>query len=47
MKEPGTGIGLDNTRKRLKHTYGNKYSLDTTETENFYAVLLTINNSSY
>ena len=41
-KELSTGLGLDNTRKRLALTYGNQFHLDVTDTETHYTTELTI-----
>lgn len=41
-KELSTGIGLDNTRKRLQLAYGDNYSLYTREQANLYRVDLNI-----
>lgn len=41
-KELSTGLGLDNTRKRLDLAYGNNYTLDVKETTTYYTTELTI-----
>ncbi|SJZ64781.1 sensor histidine kinase [Sediminibacterium ginsengisoli] len=41
-KELSTGLGLDNTRKRLALTYGKQFTLDVTDTETHYTTELTI-----
>ena len=41
-KEPSTGIGLDNIRKRLNLMYQNNYLLDIHEDKNFFKVELLI-----
>jgi two-component system LytT family sensor kinase len=45
MKEPSTGIGLANVKKRLEYTYGNKFSLLTKDEGEFYRVELTIDSN--
>jgi len=45
MKEPSTGIGLANVKKRLQHTYGDKFSLITNDDGMFYTVELTIDSN--
>jgi sensor histidine kinase YesM len=45
MKEPSTGIGLANVKKRLVHTYGNKFDLIAQEEGSFYKVALTIDSN--
>lgn len=45
MKEPSTGIGLANVKKRLQHTYGDKFSLVTNDDGIFYSVELTIDGN--
>lgn len=41
-KELGTGIGLDNIKKRLDHTYGDQYSLHIKDETDYYTTQLTI-----
>ncbi len=45
MKEPSTGIGLANVKKRLQHSYGDKFSLVTGDDGVFYKVELTIDSN--
>jgi sensor histidine kinase YesM len=45
MKEPSTGIGLANVKKRLEHTYGDKFTLVTGDDGVFYKVELTIDSN--
>jgi two-component system LytT family sensor kinase len=45
MKEPSTGIGLANVKKRLVHTYGDKFNLVAEEEGSFYKVALTIDSN--
>ena len=42
-KEFSTGIGLDNIKKQLDLTYGNKYDLSVKDEAEFYTTQLTIN----
>ena len=42
MKEPGTGIGLENTRQRLQQVYNNSFSLTTKEDDHFFTTVMTI-----
>ncbi len=42
IKDNGSGIGLQNTRKRLDLIYGNKYSLEIVETVKEFSVKLTL-----
>ncbi len=42
-KEKSTGIGIENTRKRLEMTYGKDTNLKITDDGTFYECLLTIN----
>lgn len=39
-KESGTGIGLDNTRRRLEFAYGNNHSMELKEEADFYTAIL-------
>jgi two-component system LytT family sensor kinase len=45
IKEPSTGIGLANVKKRLMHTYGDKFELVTQDDGVFYSVALTIDSN--
>jgi two-component system LytT family sensor kinase len=45
MKEPSTGIGLANVKRRLQHTYGDKFTLLTVDDGVFYKVELTIDSN--
>ncbi|HMG83617.1 MAG TPA: histidine kinase [Ferruginibacter sp.] len=45
MKESSTGIGLANVKKRLQHTYGDKFSLVTSDDGVFYKVELIIDSN--
>ncbi|HTC00053.1 MAG TPA: histidine kinase [Ferruginibacter sp.] len=45
MKEPSTGIGLANVKKRLQHTYGDKFNLVTNDDGIYYSVELTIHSN--
>ncbi len=42
IKEPGTGIGLDNTRQRLRQVYGEHFSLKTKDDELFFTTIMRI-----
>jgi two-component system LytT family sensor kinase len=37
-----SGIGIENTRKRLELLYGNNYSLDINDEKNYFIVNLSI-----
>jgi len=41
-KEMSTGIGMDNTRRRLEHVYGDQYRMETTDAEGYYQTQLRI-----
>lgn len=41
-REMSTGIGMDNIRRRLAHAYGDQYSIETSESEDYYRVHLKI-----
>jgi two-component system, LytTR family, sensor kinase len=41
-KQPSTGIGLDNIKKRLDLAYGDKYKFDVKDETDFYTTALTI-----
>lgn len=45
LKEPGTGIGLANIKKRLEYTYGDKFNFLTKDDGEFYTVELTIDSN--
>ncbi len=41
-RKPGHGVGLANVKKRLQLLYGDRYHLNTEETDNKYSVVLSI-----
>lgn len=42
IKEPGTGIGLENTRQRLKNEYGDNFNLTAKDEDRFFTTELYI-----
>lgn len=42
IKEPGTGIGLENTRQRLAYEYGNNFSLRSKDGDAFFTTEMNI-----
>jgi LytS/YehU family sensor histidine kinase len=45
-RKVSTGIGLENTRKRLEHTYPNRHLFEITEDEHTFSLYLTLFNHS-